>query len=110
MAKDICNVVHRAFEEMTEQSEDSLAKEYFLDALPEAEIRTEVLQMRPASIQRAVQDAIELEAMNRAERERSSLTPPLQLVRTLGNPEDSSTTTAHSMRPDKTAEDVLSPN
>ena len=105
MAQDIRNMVDRAYGEMAEQSKDSLAKEYFLDALPEADIRTRVLQMRPASLQRAVQDAIELEAINRAERERSSRAPPLQRVRTLASPEDSLTTTARSVRPDKAAED-----
>ena len=52
-------MVDRAYGEMAEQSKDSLAKEYFLEALPEADIRTKVLQLRPASLQRPVQDAIE---------------------------------------------------
>ena len=58
-----------------------------------------------AFLQLAVQYTSEVEAINRAERERSSRAPPLQRVRTLANPEDSSTTTARSVRPDKTAKD-----
>ena len=62
-------MVDRAYTGMPEASKHALANDYFLDALPEADLRTRILQMRPRSLQQALQNTIELEAINRAERE-----------------------------------------
>ena len=90
LAQDIRMMVDRAYTDMAEASKDGLAKDYFLDALPEAELRTRVLQMRPCSLQRALKDTIELEAINRAERERAAsrnLSLP-QRARAIAGPDD----------------------
>lgn len=73
LAQDIRSLVDKAYPEMAEVSKDSLAKDCFLDALPDPDLRIRTLQMRPKTLQRALQDTTELEAINRAERERAGV-------------------------------------
>jgi hypothetical protein len=95
LAQDIRTMVDRAYPEMNEASKDGLAKQSFLDALPDSELRIRVLQMRPSTLQKAVQDTIELEAISKAERERScpsrSPHPQTQRVRAVTESPDTDT-------------------
>ena len=52
---------------------DSLAMEYFIDAISDAEMRLKIQQTRPKDLNEAIKVAIELEAFDRAERQRRGL-------------------------------------
>lgn len=71
LAQDIQINIDRAYSEMAETAKDELAIDYFLGALPDSEVRTRILQMRPSSLQDALRSAIELEAISTAEQERT---------------------------------------
>ena len=49
---------------------DSLAMGYFIDAISDAEMRLKIQQTRPKDLNEAIKVAIELEAFDRAERQR----------------------------------------
>ena len=72
------------------QSKDKMAWDHFIDALNDGDMRTWVLQMRTTTLKEAVAAAVELEALQRVEKERSG---PSKLIRelhtaekTAGNP------------------------
>ena len=52
------------------EARNKLARDSFIDALTDSEMRTRILQMRTQTIQEAMEAAIELEALTTAEKER----------------------------------------
>ena len=85
LADDVRRLVDKVFQDIPSEARDKLARDCFIDALTDGEMRTRILQMRTTSIQEAMEAAIELEALSRAERERGP-----KRVRELGgcqNPE-----------------------
>ena len=81
LADDVRRLVDRVFADIPIESREKLARDCFIDALTDGEMRTRILQMRTRSIQEAMEAAIELEALNTAEHERN---PPTKKVRELG--------------------------
>ena len=71
LADDIRRLVDRVFQDIPAGARDKLARDSFIDALTDGEMRTRILQMRTRTIQEAMEAAIELEALSRAEKERS---------------------------------------
>ena len=70
LADDIRRLVDRVFQDIPSEARDKLARDCFIDALTDGEMRIRILQMRTTSIQEAMEAAIELEALTKAERER----------------------------------------
>lgn len=72
LAQEIRVLVDRAYGTLSEDAKRSLAKDAFLDAIADPDLRMRVLQKRPQTIDEALQDALELEAISRAEKERQT--------------------------------------
>ena len=80
LADDIRLLVERVLGELPISSREKMARDYFIDALTDGEIRTRILQMRTFNLEEAVAVAIELEALQNAEMERSGLTKRVREV------------------------------
>ena len=80
LADDIRLLVERVMGELPISSREKMARDYFIDALTDGESRTRVLQMRTYNLEEAVAAAIELEALQNAEFERSGLTKRVREV------------------------------
>ena len=72
LADDIRIMVERVYPDLAAAARDRMAKDHFIDALNDSETRTRVLQMRTATLDEALAAAVELEALQRAEKERFS--------------------------------------
>ena len=70
LADDIRRLVDRVFVDIPFDARNKLARDCFIDALTDGEMRTRILQMRTTTIQEAMEAAIELEALTKAEKER----------------------------------------
>ena len=70
LADDIRRLVDKVFGEIPTGARNKIAKDSFIDALTDSEMRTRILQMRTQTIQEAMELAIELEALTTAEKER----------------------------------------
>ena len=70
LADDIRGLVDRVFHDIPMESREKLARDCFIDALTDVEMRTRILQMRTSTLQEAMETAIELEAISNAELER----------------------------------------
>ena len=70
LADDVRRLVDRVFQDIPSEARDKLARDSFIDALTDGEMRTRIPQMRTTTIQEAMEAAIELEALSKAERER----------------------------------------
>ena len=70
LADDIRIMVERVYPDLVIAARDRMAKDHFIDALNDSEMRTRVLQMRTATLEEALAAAVELEALQRAEKER----------------------------------------
>ncbi len=81
LADDVRRLVDRVFADIPFGAREKLARDCFIDALTDSEMRTRIIQMRTSNIQEAMEVAIELEALSRAEIERN---PPSKKVRELG--------------------------
>ena len=70
MAEDIRRLVDKVYADLPADSRDMMGKDHFVDALNDSEIRTRVIQMRTSTLDEAVAVAVELEALQRVEKER----------------------------------------
>ncbi len=70
LADDVRQLVDKAYPELGESTRNRMSKDSFLDALEDPEIRTRVLQSRAQTMEDALRSSIELEALQKAERER----------------------------------------
>lgn len=70
LADDVRRLVDRVFADIPAEARDKLARDSFIDALTDSEMRTRLLQMRTGNIQEVMEAAIELEALTKAEKER----------------------------------------
>ena len=70
LAEDIEYLTRLAYPEATAAMQDSLAKDQFIDSLPEEDMRLKIRQSRPKSLREAVELALELEAFQLASRQR----------------------------------------
>ena len=71
MGQDIRRLVNLAYPTAPTDVREILATEQFLDGLYNSEMRLKIKQARPLNLNDAIQRAVELEAYNRAERQRT---------------------------------------
>ena len=71
MAQDIRRLVRLAFPTADEHVREALAKEGFLDALVDTDLKWQVVQARPPTLDEAARVAVELEAFIQADKQRS---------------------------------------
>ena len=72
VADDIRCLVDRVFVDIPADARDKLARDCFIDALADGEMRIRVIQMHTPTFNEAVEAAIELEAFTKAEKERGA--------------------------------------
>ena len=82
LADHVRILVERVFGELPMQSKDKMARDHFIDALNDGDMRTRVLQMRTTTLKEAAAAAVELEALQRAEKERSGPSKRVREVHT----------------------------
>ena len=70
LADNIRILVERVFGDLLYPSKDKMARDHFIDALNDVEMRTRILQMRTVTLEEAVAAGVELEALQNAEKER----------------------------------------
>ena len=70
LAQDIKRLISRAYPEAPISLQDTLAKDYFIDALVDSDMRLWIQQSKPQSVAEAVQLAMKLEALKQAEKQR----------------------------------------
>ena len=70
MAEEIRKLGEKVYVDLPTDSRDRMGKDHFMDALNDSEIRTRVIQMRTFTLDEAVAAAVELEALQRVEKER----------------------------------------
>ncbi len=70
MAEEIRRLVEKSYVDLPPESKDHMGRDHFLDALADGDIRIRVMQMRTTTLDGAVAAAVELEALQKAEKER----------------------------------------
>ncbi len=70
MAEEIRRLVDKVYADLPAESRDRMGRDHFLDALAEGDIRIRVIQMRTSTLDGAVAAAVELETLQKAEKER----------------------------------------
>ena len=70
LAQRTRRLTRQAYPEATEATRETLARDHFIDALPDPDVRWQIQQSRPKSLQDAVTTAIELEAFQLANAQR----------------------------------------
>ena len=70
MADDIKRLARLAYDDAPTAMQDTHAKEQFIDAMTDDDLRVRVLQSRPTSLREAPKSALELESFTLAVRER----------------------------------------
>jgi len=73
LAEDVERLVHLAYPEATEAMVEVLAKDQFVDALPEEDMRLRIRQNKPVMLRDALRLALELESYQLASRQRPKL-------------------------------------
>ena len=73
LAEETRQFVDKVYTDLTVESHDRMGRDHFLDALQDGEMRIRIIQMRTSTLDEAVAAALELEALNKAEKERRSL-------------------------------------
>ena len=71
LADSIRMLVERVYGDLPLQARDKMARDHFIDALNDGDIRMRVLQARTGTLQETVNMSMELEALQAAERERN---------------------------------------
>ena len=80
LAQAIRRLTRQAYPSADYQLQETLAKENFIDSLQDADIRWRVFQSRPDSLEDAVRVAVELEAFQVADRQRTGQRKPTARV------------------------------
>ena len=71
LAEDIERLVRLAYPQTTQTMLDLLAKDQFVDSLPDEDMRLRIRQSRPESLREALRMVVELESFQQASRQRS---------------------------------------
>ena len=71
LAQTVVTLCRRAYPTLPADTRDELAKDHFLDALLDPEMRWRVCQSRPTSLDDALRIALEVESINDVERQRT---------------------------------------
>lgn len=79
LAEDIERLVRLAYPDAAESMVDVLAKDQFMDALPEEDMRLRIRQHRPATLRAALETALELESYQLASKQKARFVREIQL-------------------------------
>ena len=82
LAEEIEYLARLAYPEATAETVEVLAKDQFIDALPEEEFRLRLRQNKPTTLQQALEQALELESIYQANKQRSKVVREMQLEAT----------------------------
>ena len=80
LGQAIKRIVRLAYPNANFELIDSLSRDHFLDAISDSNLRMQIYQARPTSIDEAVCVAIEFEAYQKAESQRSSWKRPARMI------------------------------
>ncbi|CAG2234439.1 unnamed protein product [Mytilus edulis] len=69
LGQSIRRLINQAYPTVPEDVRDTLAKQYFIEALADSEMRIRIKQSRPQGLNDALRVAVELETYNRAEKQ-----------------------------------------
>lgn len=69
LAEDIERLAHLAYPGTSQSMLDLLAKDQFVDSLPDEDMRLRIRQSRPSSLHEALQVAVELDSFQQASRQ-----------------------------------------
>ncbi|CAG2251941.1 unnamed protein product [Mytilus edulis] len=69
LGQSIRRLINQAYPTVPEDVRDTLAKQYFIEALTDSEMRIRIKQSRPHGLNDALRVAVELETYNRAEKQ-----------------------------------------
>ncbi|CAC5373136.1 unnamed protein product [Mytilus coruscus] len=69
LGQSIRRLINQAYPTVPEDVRDTLAKQYFIEALVDSEMRIRIKQSRPHGLNDALRVAVELETYNRAEKQ-----------------------------------------
>ncbi|VDI48460.1 Hypothetical predicted protein [Mytilus galloprovincialis] len=69
LGQSIRRLINQAYPTVPEDVRDTLAKQYFIEALADSEMRIRIKQSRPHGLNDALRVAVELETYNRAEKQ-----------------------------------------
>ena len=72
LGESIRRLTHLAYPSAPREVAETLAKDYFVDALPDFDMRLRIQQSRPSYLNDAVRLAVEIEAFTRAEKQKQS--------------------------------------
>lgn len=92
LAHEIRKLVKLAYPTGDHGLREELAKDYFIDAIPESEYRWQIQQTRPTTLDDVVRTAVELEAFHTAERHRAQNKKNIRVVQTEKTTKNDSTT------------------
>ena len=70
LAQSLRRLAKSAYPDAPYEVQDSLAKDQFLDAINDANLRWQIFQMRPKTLDNALESAVEIEAFRAAENQR----------------------------------------
>ena len=79
LAEDIERLVRLAYPEAAESMVEVLAKDQFVDSLPEEDMRLRIRQHRPATLRAALETALELESYQLASKQKARFVKEIQL-------------------------------
>ena len=79
LSEDVERLVRLAYPDAAESMVEVLAKDQFIDALPEEDMRLRIRQSRPATLRAALETALELESYQLASKQRARVVREVQL-------------------------------
>ena len=79
LAEDVERLVRLAYPDATEPMVEVLAKDQFVDSLPDEDMRLRIRQHRPATLRAALETALELESYQLASKQRTRFVKEIQL-------------------------------
>ena len=82
LAEEVEHLARLAYPDATAEMVEVLAKDQFIDALPDEEFRLRLRQSKPETLQQALEQALELESIYQANKQRSKVVREIQLEST----------------------------
>ena len=79
LAEDVERLVRLAYPEATSSMVEVLAKDHFVDSLPDEDMRLRIRQHRPSTLRAALETALELESYQLASKHRAKFVKEVQL-------------------------------
>jgi hypothetical protein len=79
LAEEVEHLARLAYPDAAAQMVEVLAKDQFIDALPDEEFRLRLRQGKPGTLQQALEQALELESLYQANKQRSKIVREVQL-------------------------------